>query len=63
MADLDTLLATAPAGSKDAAAKTAHADQVLELLLTKVFGKGLALGKICGSGRAMILLPPLTAYL
>ena len=28
MADLDTLLATAPAGSKDASQKQAHADQV-----------------------------------
>ena len=32
MADLDTLLASAPAGSKDAAAKTAHADQVFQAL-------------------------------
>jgi len=32
MADLDTLLATAPAGSKDAAAKQTHADQVFAAL-------------------------------
>ena len=32
MADLDTLLATAPAGSKDAAAKQTHADQVFQAL-------------------------------
>jgi actin related protein 2/3 complex subunit 5 len=32
MADLDTLLATAPAGSKDLGAKAAHADQVFAAL-------------------------------
>ena len=32
MADLDTLLATAPAGSKDASQKQAHADQVFAAL-------------------------------
>ena len=32
MADLDTLLATAPTGSKDAAAKQTHADQVFAAL-------------------------------
>ena len=32
MADLDTLLATAPAGSKDASQKQAHADQVFQAL-------------------------------
>ena len=32
MADLDTLLATAPAGSKDASQKQTHADQVFAAL-------------------------------
>ena len=32
MADLDTLLATAPAGSKDASQKQTHADQVFQAL-------------------------------
>ena len=32
MADLDTLLASAPAGSKDASQKQAHADQVFAAL-------------------------------